>query len=177
MTYEYLDVEPCPGCGWAPLGNSPAPERFNASAGCWSAFGELCVHTLSATSTDFIHQTAVDAYAAQHCREHDTRRLVFALLGLQLVLQEGRTGAQVQRVHHVLARDRHPLPEIHPLQATAVGSAGDALETVARSGVQSAVTSWAEQVWTVYSPVHDRLIAWMQDWPPSALAAARRPVR
>lgn len=167
----------CRGCGWHDAASSlPPPERFRATAGCWSAFGELSALTLSWPSPDFIHQTAVDAYAAQHSRENDTRMMVFALLGLHLVLQKGCTGAQVQRVHQVLAQLDHPLPMIHPVDTIGTGSAGAALSSVAEVGVPSAVTRWAERVWTAYSPVHSHLISWIQDWPRAAAVAARRPV-
>lgn len=165
---------PCPGCGWVGAGSDPGPPRFRASAGCWQAFGDLTGQTLAQPPGTFVHQTAVDAYAAQHCPATDLRMLVFALLGLHLVLDDGCTGRQVQRVHQALARLEHPLPQLDPLPCRGVGTAVAAAADAARLGVEPAVHAWAAAVWQAYAPAHATVREWSRGWPDVVWAAARR---
>jgi len=60
------------------------------------AYNELCCHTLSHDSADFIHQHVVDAFAAQDATTDDKpTRLAFALVGLYLHVEK-RSFGQVQ---------------------------------------------------------------------------------
>lgn len=55
----------------------------------------------------FIHQVAVDAYAAQHAGPASkTITIAFALIGLCLLLERGYTGKAVQRAHMHSPTDR-----------------------------------------------------------------------
>ena len=63
-------------------------------------YHELCACTLTHPDPSFIHQYAVDAFAAQHA-DHDTEpiTLAFALVRLYPRIERTHSGRQVQRVH------------------------------------------------------------------------------
>jgi hypothetical protein len=77
------------------MGHIDPPLRFNASGECWQAFSDLTCYTIAKQDPAFIHQHAVDAYAAQH-GGGNTRpiTLVFALRAL-LALEKGTPGRQL----------------------------------------------------------------------------------
>lgn len=57
----------CPGCGLTlPKQHGELNHNYNASAECYEKYNELTIYTLSKQDINFIHQHAVDAYAAQH---------------------------------------------------------------------------------------------------------------
>jgi hypothetical protein len=61
--------------------------------------------TTQSERRDFLHQEAVDSYAAQHAGPPTKPVTVwFALVGLHLFVDRGRTGRQVQQAHMRLAR-------------------------------------------------------------------------
>jgi len=71
------------------------------------AYNELSYYTLSHSSTGFIHQLIVDAFAAQTADKNTKPiKITFALVGLYLVVEKGFTGKQVQLAHMKLARNR-----------------------------------------------------------------------
>lgn len=70
-----------------------------------NAFHQLTAWTLSLGDREFIHQHAVDAWAAQHADENSSSiGIAFALVGLYLHLEKGFTGREVQRAHMQLAQ-------------------------------------------------------------------------
>jgi hypothetical protein len=72
---------------------------------------ELTAYTLSHTGPAFIHQYAVDAFAAQTADDTTKPiRLAFALVGLCLAAERQYSGRNVQRVHTLLARRRKRWP-------------------------------------------------------------------
>lgn len=76
-------------------------------------FHQLSFYTLAHGDPAFIHQLAVDAFAAQNASESSKPiYVVFSLLGLYLHLEHGFTGKQVQRAHMQLARVRRAWPQI-----------------------------------------------------------------
>ena len=72
-----------------------------------NARNELTSWTLSLRDREFIHQHAVDAWAAQHAEENSSSiGIAFGLVGLYLHLEKGFTGREVQRAHMQLAQPR-----------------------------------------------------------------------
>ncbi|HTM18386.1 MAG TPA: DUF5946 family protein [Terracidiphilus sp.] len=68
-------------------------------------YNELAFYTLAHPDPAFIHQHAVDAYSAQNADESTKAiAVVFALIGLYLLVEKGYTGRQVQVAHMRLAR-------------------------------------------------------------------------
>jgi uncharacterized protein DUF5946 len=72
----------------------------------------LSAYTLTHSDPAFIHQHVVDAFAAQSA--DDTTKpitLTFALVGLYLHVEKGRTGRRVQLVHSGSRNGRGPGPD------------------------------------------------------------------
>ncbi len=75
------------------------------------AYNELCAYTLAHGDPAFIHQHVVDAFAAQQADENTKPiTLTFALIGLYLHVQKGRSGRRVQLVHMQLAQRKRRWP-------------------------------------------------------------------
>ena len=78
-----MHTDSCPGCGVRlPATAAFAPDHYNASAACYQLYGELSAYTLTHNDGTFLHQHAVDTYAAQHAGA--TMRPItisFALMG------------------------------------------------------------------------------------------------
>ena len=79
---------------------------------CQELYDKLAFYTLSKTEPFFIHQLAVDAYAAQHPYQtsEKTIKLAFALIGLYLFSEKNYTGRQVQLAHMQLANTKRAWP-------------------------------------------------------------------
>lgn len=78
-----------------------------------AALHEVSAYTLMLGDPEFIHQHVVDAWAAQTARPGDKPIvLFFALVGLYLHVEHGRTGRDAQRAHMRLARRREPWPVV-----------------------------------------------------------------
>jgi hypothetical protein len=123
------------------------------------AFQELSFYTLAHGRASFIHQLAVDAFAAQHASESSKPiSVVFSLLGLYLHLEHGFSGKQVQRAHMQLARVQRqwqpmPLPAergtitVHKVLAEAPGPARDAM-----------IEKWCASVWAACAPCRAAIV-------------------
>jgi hypothetical protein len=114
-------------------------------------FDELSYYTLAHPDPAFIHQNAVDAYAAQHA-DHTSKpiQVVFALIGLYLSVEKNWSGKQVQRAHMQLARRRRrwvapPFPSergvlrVENVLAAALGERRDAM-----------IRNWCVSVWDAW---------------------------
>jgi hypothetical protein len=110
-------------------------------------YHELSYYTLAHPDPSFIHQHIVDAYAAQ-CADEDTKPIAvaFALIGLQLHVEQNRSGKEVQRVHMTLAERRRAWPRFDlPRERGAItvavlaAPAGDQRDTMIRR--------WCVSVW------------------------------
>lgn len=119
------------------------------------AFHELCGYTIAHRDPAFIHQHVVDAFAAQHADEQTKPiALTFALVGLYLHLEAGRTGKQVQRVHMQLARRKHQWPSF-PLPANRGKiTAASVLAVPAGPARDRAIDAWCASVWEAYRESH-----------------------
>ena len=104
----------CPSCGLLAAPQPGLPEApFPSSVECWEVYGPLTAYDLGRARPDFLHQVAVDAYAAQHPGPPAKRvTLWFALAGLYLALEEGWTGRQVQVAHQRLSHLDKVGPEL-----------------------------------------------------------------
>jgi hypothetical protein len=115
------------------------------------AYEELQYYTLAHGEPTFIHQHAVDAWAAQHA-DHNTKpiTLAFALVGLYLHVERGFSGRQVQQVHMALSRRSKnwppfPLPrERGAVTAIAVMSAPPGPDR------DQAIDAWCASVWNAF---------------------------
>ena len=126
----------CPGCGLElpATGLEPNPRR-EASAECWQLYGEVEGYTLRHPwLVRDLHQLGVDAYAAQHAPRDPGDGpppigVAYALVGLHLALDRGRTGPQVRAAHRRMGR-----PDATDLLASI------AVPTLVVTGEEDAVT-------------------------------------
>ncbi len=120
-----------------------------------SAYQELQAYTVSLRDPEFIHQYVVDAWAAQHADEATKPiALTFALLGLELHLEQGFSGREVQRVHVLLGRRKHDWP---PFALPAERGAVTAIQVMAApAGAERkrAIDAWCASVWAAYHETH-----------------------
>lgn len=124
-----------------------------------AAYHELLAYTVTRGDAEFIHQYAVDAWAAQTA--HATSKPIgvcFALVGLYLHVEQGFTGKAVQRAHMRLARQPEPWPvgplpaargtlTVHDVMAQPEGDARDAM-----------LRAWVASVWTAYAAHRESIV-------------------
>ena len=154
---ENDEVVVCPGCGLrlpGLRGGAPAPQ-VNASAECQRLCHELSLYTLSHGDPFFIHQVAVDAYAAQHAGPASKPiAIAFALIGLCLLLERGYTGKAVQRAHMGLANRSKRWPSFDPPAHRGNVTVADVLRVVPGSERDTAIMRWASSVWAAWERAH-----------------------
>lgn len=122
----------------------------------------LYAYSLERGDAAFVHQHVVDALCAQAAdATTPSMRLVFALVGLYLHVERGRTGREVQRVHAALARRRPAWPTL-PLPASrGAFTARDVLATPAGPLRDAAIDAWCESVWAAYRPCRAAIVGFL----------------
>jgi hypothetical protein len=149
----------CPGCGLQlPASHQAIDERIGASAECLALCHELSFYTLARGDAFFIHQVAVDAYAAQHA--HETSKpitVAFALIGLYLVVEEKRTGKDAQRAHMRFAKLTKEWPRFDPPTQRGTEIVADVLKAPPGSERDAALMHWAQSVWTAWQKDHESI--------------------
>jgi hypothetical protein len=139
----------CPGCGLhLPAGNGDLPKHCNASPECLQVYGDLLCYTVGKQDEEFIHQHAVDAYAAQHAGG-PTRNITvaFGLIGLYLALEKGYTGKEVQRAHMQIAKRRKEWPRLEPPLQPAGITVMDVLKFEDGPAKDAMIHEWMTAVW------------------------------
>jgi len=119
------------------------------------AFDELSCYTISIGDAAFIHQHAVDAFAAQTADEQTKPiKLTFALVGLYLHIEKQFSGKMVQRVHMSLAKHKRPWP-VFPLPGDR-GAVTVAEVLAAPPGPErnKAIDAWCSSVWRAFRESH-----------------------
>ena len=152
----YVSVD-CPGCGvrLPALRDETSNSQVNASPECQRLCHELSLYTLSHGDAFFIHQVAVDAYAAQHVGlVSKTITVAFALIGLCLLLERGYTGKAVQRAHMRLANRSKQWPPFDPPAHRGSVTVADVLRAAPGSERDTAIMQWATSVWTAWEQAH-----------------------
>lgn len=155
----------CPGCGanvtslleYVAHGVDPADA-------CRDAYHEILAYTLSLGDLEFIHQLAVDAYAAQHARLNTKpMTTAFALVGLYLVSERGFSGRQVQRVHSLLASRSRKWPVFSPPGKQAHVTVLDVVDCPDRLK-QEAIRAWSEAVWATFQAESMRVVGLLEGY-------------
>jgi hypothetical protein len=153
----------CPSCGYGAALETPGvPEPpFPATPACYASYLDLSAYNAERARGDFLHQEAVDAFAAQHPGPPAKPiTLWFALVGLHLAIDRGRSGRQVQLAHTRLARRRRvwqPLPPPADLTGMTGMTAADVLHHAPGDERDAALIRWAAQVWARWGFVHDTI--------------------
>jgi hypothetical protein len=127
-------------------------------------FDQLSFYTLSQRDPFFLHQNAVDAFAAQHV-DAATKpiKTVFALIGLYLTLEKGFTGRQVQLAHMRLAKQRKHWPNIAPTPQSTPITVADALAAEPGPLRDQAIHGWCQAVWQTWQPQRETIAKLAQE--------------
>jgi hypothetical protein len=147
----------CPGCGLQlpRLRDEAANPQVNASAECQRLCHELSLYTLTHGDAFFIHQVAVDAYAAQHAGPASkTITVAFALVGLCLLLERGYTGKAVQRAHMRFVNQSKRWPSFDPPAHRGSVTVADVLRAVSGSERDARIMQWATSMWMAWEQAH-----------------------
>ena len=128
------------------------------------ASNELAAYTLAHGDPAFIHQHVVDAFAAQHATE-DSKPIgvAFALIGLYLHLERGRTGREIQRAHMRLGRRRRQWPAFEPPPTRGEITIHDVLAAAPGPERDHAIDDWCASVWQAWSGSHERVAALLRE--------------
>lgn len=128
------------------------------------AFDALCAYTLTRRDAAFIHQHAVDAFAAQHADENTKSiKITFALVGLFLMAERQVSGKQVQRIHMQLGQRRETWPRF-PLPASrGAMTAIDVMKEPEGEERDAAIHAWGESVWTAYSRTRETVATLLRE--------------
>ncbi|MDE3200247.1 MAG: hypothetical protein KGN79_04935 [Acidobacteriota bacterium] len=123
-------------------------------------FDELCFYTLAHGQPEFIHQHAVDAFAAQLADESTKPiTLVFALIGLYLHAEQGFTGRQVQLAHMRMAAHRKTWHKPALVKSCGTLTVADALAAAPGPARDAAIRAWATDVWAAWHERREEIIA------------------
>jgi hypothetical protein len=151
-------LHPCAGCGLElPGTGEPFDSRSTASVECRSVYGEVSGYELANVARlGRWHQLLVDTYAAQHVGERPPRiGPAFALIGLQLAVEEGLDGPTVRDAHQALARAHRDWPSFLPAPRLSGGLTVADLALAGSPEVHVEVLrAWASEVWAGWSDRH-----------------------
>jgi hypothetical protein len=152
-----MEMSSCPGCG-AVLPGPPtsSDRRSGASDACRAVHAEVAGYELGhLAELGQWHQLLVDTYGAQHPSDAGPAiGTAFALIGLHLALEHGRSGLEVRDAHQLLAnrhRDwpRFPAPAVRGrltiVDLALAGGPSQYVETLHR---------WAGEVWSAWAEQH-----------------------
>jgi hypothetical protein len=132
---------------------------FNASRACRELYYELTVYTLSLQEKEFIHQIAVDSYAAQHFGSGMKPITInFALVGLYLVFEKGYTGRQAQLAHIELGKKRREWPRFNAPAEKAPLTMLEVLQS-GEPHFKEMIQKWGKAVWDTWKPEHQKVAA------------------
>ena len=122
-------------------------------------YNKLSYYTLSHTDPSFIHQHAVDAFAAQTANEQTKPiTITFALMGLYLYLEKNYSGKQVQIAHMKVAQNKNIVwPRfILPTQRGVV-TVADVLQGNPGEERDMLLNKWCVSVWDAYAKSHKQV--------------------
>ncbi|MFN7492994.1 MAG: DUF5946 family protein [Cyclobacteriaceae bacterium] len=121
-------------------------------------FNELSYYTLAHDRTYFIHQHAVDAFAAQTADENTKPiKITFALIGLYLFLERGFTGKQVQQAHVKMSQNKKLWPSLPlPIQRGEI-TVVHVLKASSGEPRDRLIREWCESVWKEYHSWHEAM--------------------
>ncbi len=105
-------------------------------------------YTVAKQDREFIHQYAVDTYAAQHAGG-TTRNITvfFGLIGLYLAIERGFSGIQVQQAHMKIARIQKEWPQLVPPERPASITVLDVLQAPEGEDRDAMIRQWMAAVW------------------------------
>ncbi len=121
-------------------------------------YNKLNYYTLSHQSPSFIHQHAVDAFAAQNADEHTKPiTITFALIGLYLHIEKGYTGKEVQKAHMRLANHRLQWPSFDLPEERGSLTVTDVIKVPEGNKRDEMIDNWCISVWDAYRQIHEQI--------------------
>jgi len=141
-----------------------------ASVACHDLYGEvLGFESAHLAQVGRWHQLLVDTYAAQHQGANvPAISGVFALIGLDLALELGRTGIEVRDAHQSLARRYRDWPRFDSPPSRSTMTVQDLASAGTTTEYLETLDRWARAVWASWRDEHERV---------KALVAERLPRR
>ena len=131
---------------------------MNAAASEEALYHELAYYTLSHPDPRFIHQHAVDAFAAQTADENSKPiKLAFALIGLFLHFEKDYSGREVQRAHMKMARHKRAWPRFRPPLDRGRITIASVLRASPGADRDRALEEWALAVWQAWREQRDQV--------------------
>jgi len=127
-------------------------------------FDELSFYTLGHPDPRyFIHQHAVDAFAAQTA-DKSTKpiRVIFSLIGLYLYLEKGYTGKQVQYAHMKLTQKKKSWTLLALPEYRGIITVSNVLKAEPGPARDAVIKDWCADVWSAYTSWHDLIASLAQ---------------
>ena len=122
-------------------------------------YDELCSYTIAHPDPSFIHQHAVDAFAAQHADKNTKPiTLAFALIGLYLQQETNASGKQVQRVHMLLAQRRKAWPRFDVPDHRGDITVLDVMAAPPGPERDDMIVKWCASVWDAYRDSRKKVV-------------------
>lgn len=123
-------------------------------------FNHLLFYTLSHPDPEFfIHQYAVDAFAAQTAGENTKNiTLVYALAGLYLAVEKGYTGKEVQKAHLIFSKDKSNMPRIILPESRGEIIIKNVLDTEPGIARDEMILRWCASVWKAFQSNHEAIV-------------------
>jgi hypothetical protein len=129
------------------------------------AYDELSAYTLTHTDPAFIHQHVVDAFAAQQADESTKPiTLTFALVGLYLQVEKGRTGRRVQLVHMQLAKRKQRWPKWTLPTERGTMTVQDVIRSGPGAERDKAIGAWCASVWQAFSSHRNAIVKLLEEY-------------
>jgi Family of unknown function (DUF5946) len=129
------------------------------------AYHELCAYTLTHSDPAFIHQHVVDAFAAQNADENTKPiALTFALAGLYLHVEKGRSGREVQLAHARLAQRKRQWPTMSLPRERGEVTAAHVMRAAPGAERDTAIDAWCVSVWSAFHANEAAVVALLDEY-------------
>jgi hypothetical protein len=152
-----MEMSACAGCG-AVLPGPPtsSDRRSSASDACRAVRAEVAGYELGhLAELGRWHQLVVDTYAAQHpSAAGPPIGTAFALIGLHLALEDGRSGLEVRDTHQRLGNRFRDWPRFTPPAAWGRLTIVDLAQSPDPSRYVGTLHEWAGEVWAAWGDQH-----------------------
>lgn len=152
----------CPGCSVELPGSSePWDPRSMASEACHQLYGEVAGYeSRHLPELGQWHQLLVDTYAAQHAGERTPAiGTAFALIGLNLALEDGWDGLRVRDAHQRLANRYRDWPRFALPADRGTATVLDLALASSPAEHVGRLRAWAASVWAAWHGVHPEVAA------------------
>jgi len=159
-------VETCPQCGAkTPTSDIDAHNYFEASNGCWAAYGTILAREYSNPAFFRNHRQTVDAYALQHPAGNDPRAVQSVnihLIALTLLFSADMPSEKIPTImSNIIQKTRKPSQgflALSPPSELGKVTVADILPLTTLNTHLEGVDDWARQVWSAWENHHD--VAW-----------------